>query len=253
MKASGTLTVSLLALLSAACATLPPRPVPLPEGQAALPAWHPEPAWNAIAKNERVVLEGKVVFSTGNARIGAAAEKVLAELVSFLGQNADVTRIRIEGHTDLRAGEEYNAKLSELRALAVADWLVDHGIDRDRIVAVAFGEGRPLWTGTSRAALGENRRAAFHVVEISGHRYEGEDPTAGGLALNVKSKEEREAEKRVGVVPRAEPVKVVVEGDVIKPAAKPKLRDPLEEEPPAPPPPAPPPAAEPSAKPAAAS
>jgi hypothetical protein len=178
-----------------------------------------------------------VVFETGRATLRPESLRVLNDLLAYLKANPDITRLRIEGHSDPRAGEDYNQKLSEKRALAVADWLVDNGIDHDRLLAVAFGELRPLWPPTSKEALQEDRRAEFHVAEINGNRFQGEDPTNGGLVLTVKSKAEREAERRKAPPPKLTVPPVKVELDVIKAIEAKKERDLLEEaEPPAAPP-----------------
>lgn len=225
-----------LPLAFAACAPVPPRPVPPQEVRSTPPQWYPQAPWTAEGASGRVFLEGKVVFDTGSARIRAESERVLNDLLAYLNANPDVTRLRVEGHTDPRAGEDYNQKLSEKRALAVADWLVDRGIDNDRILAVAFGKLRPLWPNRDSVALQEDRRAEFHVAEVSGNRFQGEDPTNGGVVLLVKSKAEREAESRKAPPPSTVIPPVKAERDVIKAVEDKKMRDLLDEpEPPAPP------------------
>jgi outer membrane protein OmpA-like peptidoglycan-associated protein len=219
-----------ISVLAAACSNVPPpRPVPPAEGTRNLPGWYPQAAWSADAANARVYLEGKIVFDTGKARIRPESEKVLNDLLAYLSANPDITRVRLEGHTDSRAAEEYNQDLSARRAIAVADWLVDHGLDHNRIVAVAFGELRPLWPNQGPTAMQENRRTAFHVAEVSGNRFRGEDPTSGGLVLDVKSKEQREADKLRGKVPDVKPPPVRVELDIIRPVEDKVIRDPLDE------------------------
>jgi outer membrane protein OmpA-like peptidoglycan-associated protein len=51
---------------------------------------------------------------------------------------------KIEGHTDALGTPDFNQDLSERRAAAVVDYLVERGIDRSRLVAVGYGETRPL-------------------------------------------------------------------------------------------------------------
>jgi len=224
---------SLLAL--AACAELPPpRPVPTHDVQPKPPAWYPEAPWTAEGADGRVYLQGKVVFDSGRATLRPESLRVLNDLLAYLNANPEITRLRVEGHTDPRAGEDYNQKLSERRALAVADWLVDRGIDHDRLLAVAFGEVRPLWPQKTKDALQENRRTEFHVAEVNGNRFQGEDPTNGGLVIYVKSKAEREAERKTAPPPKVTIPPVKVERDVIKAVEAKKERDLLEEpEPPA--------------------
>jgi hypothetical protein len=52
-------------------------------------------------------------------------------------------KIRIEGHTDSRGTDEYNADLSRRRANSVMKWLVDQGVEADRLSAKGFGERKP--------------------------------------------------------------------------------------------------------------
>jgi len=192
---------ALLAPLVFGCAsTLPPRPVPLPEGQPNLPGWYPEKPWTDQS-SQRVYLEGKVVFDTAHWTIRPESERVLKQLLEYLQANPDISRVRLEGHTDSRAGEEYNQKLSERRALAIADWLVDHGLDNMRLLAVAFGKSRPMRTNATADGRQENRRTEFRIAEVGGARFLGRDPTNGGLVLEVLSKEDRDRAKQVGKVP----------------------------------------------------
>ncbi|MCA9623686.1 MAG: OmpA family protein, partial [Myxococcales bacterium] len=185
------------------------------EGQPQLPPWFPEKPWTASGDDD-VFFEGKVVFDTAKSTIRPESEKVLQELLQWLKDNPQVSQVRLEGHTDSRAGEEYNQKLSERRALAVADWLVDHGLDNNRILAVAFGETAPLATNGSPVGRQENRRTSFYPAEVDGRRFLGKDPTNGGLVLTVLSKEEREALERKGEVPTFTPPPLKIERDVIK-------------------------------------
>ncbi|MBI4952507.1 MAG: OmpA family protein [Myxococcales bacterium] len=197
---------------------LPARPVPQPEEQAQMPAWFPENPWNQRQADDRLLLEGKVVFDTAKATIRPQSLPVLEKLYQFLVDNPDVSRIRLEGHTDARADEDYNQGLGERRAVAVADWLVDRGLDNMRLLAVSFGEGRPIAPNNTPAGMQENRRASFHIAELNGAQYHGKDPTNGGLVIEILSKEDRERMKQAGKVPTAADLpKVEIKGDVIEP------------------------------------
>jgi outer membrane protein OmpA-like peptidoglycan-associated protein len=211
------------------CASrVPPRPVPPHEARPQLPPWFPEEPWNARRKPERIFYFGKVLFDTDKSRIRPDAEIVLHKLLAWLQANPDISRVRLEGHTDFRAEEEYNLGLSERRSIAVADWLVDHGLDHNRLLAVCFGETRPIAPNDTAVGMQENRRTEFHVAEVSGNRFRGQDPANGGLVLTVLSKEEREAMARAAQVPVYKPPPFVPEGSIIKPyppAPKPKLSE----------------------------
>ncbi len=71
------------------------------------------------------------------------------------------TRIRVEGHTDSRGTAEYNMKLSQRRADAVANALIQRGVDPVRITTIGFGESQPV---SSNAAA--NRRVEIKITPI---------------------------------------------------------------------------------------
>jgi outer membrane protein OmpA-like peptidoglycan-associated protein len=200
------LAALVLTLIAAACGdnALPNVAVPKAEAQKPLPAWYPEAPWSATAGKSQVLIQGKVVFDTNKATIRPGSEKVLKTLLQFLNEHPEVTRLRIEGHTDARASEDVNMELSAKRSLAVADWLVDNGIDHTRVIAVGFGESRPLGPNDQEAGRSDNRRTEFHVAEVNGRPFAGKDPYNGGFALEVlsvaerkKKKEEEEKARRV--------------------------------------------------------
>jgi hypothetical protein len=179
---------------------LPNIPVPRADEMPAVPAWYPE-GWQG-GGSSRIYIEGKIVFETDKATILPESEKVLQKLLAFVNEHPEVTRMRIEGHTDSRADEDYNLQLSARRSLAVADWLVDHGVDHNRLIAVGFGKTRPIAPNDVAEGRQENRRTEFHVVEVNGRLFENRDPTAGGYVLDVQSAEDRRLAKERVAQPR---------------------------------------------------
>jgi OmpA-OmpF porin, OOP family len=196
------LTVTSLAL--AAFATLgcsdnrlPPVPVPKAELTSSLPKWYPEKAWTAKEGQSQIFIEGKIVFDTGSATIHkfGESEKVLKTLLQFVNDHPEVTRVRVEGHTDDRGDDGKNEELSAQRSLSVCNWLVDNGVSHLRLLAVGFGKRKPLGPNELAEGRAENRRTEFHVAEVDGKPYMGKDSTGGGLAIDVPSLEERKREE----------------------------------------------------------
>ena len=79
-------------------------------------------------------------------------------------ENAQV-RFVLEGHCDERGTDEYNLALADRRTQVVRQFLVDAGIDRDRMTTIALGEERPFDTGQSEAAWALNRRVHFVLIQ----------------------------------------------------------------------------------------
>ena len=223
------LAATLAATLTVGCTDtkLPPNPVPTPEMRRPMPDWFdPSARFDAKSGDTRIYIEGKIVFQTDKAIIRPESEAVLQKLLTFLKDRPDVTRIRIEGHTDSRASNEHNQELSAKRALAVADWLVDRGVDHLRLVAAGYGEDKPIAPNELADGRSENRRTEFHVMEVNGRPYGPPSALNGGMVLTVLSAEERE---RLRNPPKVEIAKVDFkkEGNVIKDS---KYKPPKKEE-----------------------
>lgn len=86
-------------------------------------------------------------------------EKVNAA-VQYLNTNPAHVMI-IEGHCDERGSNEYNVSLSEQRALAVKNYMMNLGITEDRIQTRAFGEENPVSLGIGEEIFRLNRRGEF--------------------------------------------------------------------------------------------
>ena len=85
----------------------------------------------------------------------------LDSIVDLLRQEPSLT-LTIEGHTDAYGSAEYNLELSRHRAVAVMRYLVGHGIDASRLVAVGKGKTSPM---TANPFDSRNRRVQFGNAE----------------------------------------------------------------------------------------
>lgn len=88
-------------------------------------------------------LAATVRFPDGGYELNAAGERLLTEVLQS-DQLAEGWPIVLRGHTDSEGDDRGNLFASRKRAEAVAGWLVDNGIDEDRIEVIAIGEQRPI-------------------------------------------------------------------------------------------------------------
>jgi outer membrane protein OmpA-like peptidoglycan-associated protein len=128
--------------------------------------------------DELVFENGEINFATGSHELeGDRTQQTLLSLARFLREHPEVD-LDVEGHTDSRGGDAYNRKLSDGRARALRDWLIEHGIDKARLVSHGYGKDRPRVAepaecrgNPSGPAWCEdrywrhNRRTEFHVTK----------------------------------------------------------------------------------------
>lgn len=102
-------------------------------------------------------------FVQGKAELSESAKFVLHDLAKVMQKNPDI-RLKLEGHTSAEGDAGFNQKLSEARAQAAVDFLIEHeGIDAARLEAEGKGSSEPKNTEDPYAP--ENRRTEFIVLE----------------------------------------------------------------------------------------
>lgn len=112
---------------------------------------------------KRFILKN-MFFATDKTKILPSSESALQELFKLLSDNPDI-RIRIIGHTDDVASDEYNQKLSEGRSKSVKKEMVDRGIDSKRIETAGHGEKDPIVANDSDEHRQMNRRVEIEILE----------------------------------------------------------------------------------------
>jgi len=98
-----------------------------------------------------------VVFSTGTADLSGASIATLNNIARIMRENPNL-EFEVGGHTDDRGDYQFNLNLSEQRAQAVRNYLVDQGIDANRLTARGYGPDRPQVNNDSAANRQKNRR-----------------------------------------------------------------------------------------------
>jgi len=110
-----------------------------------------------------VTLSNKALFDFDSADLRAESHTPLRQIAAVLSKYAK-TGLTIAGHTDDIGSIAYNILLSEHRAKAVADYLIDLGVSRQRIRIMGLGFERPLASNTSAEGRARNRRVEIHIV-----------------------------------------------------------------------------------------
>lgn len=130
-------------------APLPPPPPPTPE---------PTPP-----VKRRIVLRG-VNFDFDSAAIRPGGRPVLDHAAEILFEQAQV-RVLVAGHTDSVGADDYNMKLSIRRAEAVYRYLVNRGIDPERMRVEGYGESNPVASNETDAGRAQNRRVELQIQQ----------------------------------------------------------------------------------------
>jgi chemotaxis protein MotB len=123
---------------------------------------------------DRFVVPTDILFDSGSADLGPAAQAQMLKLAQTLNQvaaeipsNIDWI-LRIDGHTDKRpihtAQFPSNWELSTARAVAIVKYLVVHGIPANRLSANGFGQFQPLDPADTPAAFAKNRRIEIQLT-----------------------------------------------------------------------------------------
>lgn len=103
-----------------------------------------------------------VQFETGRSTLKAESFAVLEEIVQILKTYTDYV-LSIEGHTDSIGSATTNQSLSEKRAKACYDYMINAGIDASRLTYAGFGESVPIADNRYQAGREKNRRVEFKV------------------------------------------------------------------------------------------
>ena len=115
-----------------------------------------------------IVILQKVFFATNKDVIKKKSYPILEEVAQALNDNPQITLVEIEGHTDDRGRDNKNMSLSERRAGSVERFLVERGVDPQRLMSSGFGETMPLDTNSTKAGRAANRRVEFTILEVDG-------------------------------------------------------------------------------------
>ena len=135
----------------------PPPPAPKPEP--------PPPPKRVEVTADQIVIHDKILFEVDKAVIRTESYSLVDEITQVVKDNPQIKKLSIEGHTDGDGSEKYNQTLSDKRAAAVMQYLVDHGVPADRLASKGFGESKPIADNATAEGKEKNRRVEFIITE----------------------------------------------------------------------------------------
>jgi len=124
----------------------------------------------AVVTATEIRIGERIQFATGSADLLGDSQPVLSAVQRLLDEHPEIRKLRVDGHTDDTGDASFNDDLSRRRAAAVLRWLVEHGVDEERLTSEGFGSSKPIATNLTEQGRLENRRVAFTIVERAPRR-----------------------------------------------------------------------------------
>ncbi len=125
----------------------------------------PEPEPLAILTPEKIEISKRIHFEFEKAVIRPVSYPILEAVAKIMKENPQVKKIQVEGHTDSKGSDQYNLRLSQKRAAAVRNYLLEQGVEPGRLTAKGFGETQPRDTNETDLGRARNRRVEFTILE----------------------------------------------------------------------------------------
>lgn len=110
----------------------------------------------------RVTFDSAILFDFDSSMLRVSSQEQLRQMAEVFKKYPE-TEIVVAGHTDSRGPEDYNQKLSERRAKAVRDFLVDQGVSSARLTVIGYGEIRPVASNETDEGRRLNRRVELEI------------------------------------------------------------------------------------------
>ncbi|MEM8546584.1 MAG: OmpA family protein [Pseudomonadota bacterium] len=104
-----------------------------------------------------------VNFGSNSDELLGGSERVLLDAAATLAKNSDLV-VEVAGHTDSDGAAAYNESLSERRARAVRNFLVENGANAANLTVRGYGESQPIADNGTAAGKAENRRVELRLL-----------------------------------------------------------------------------------------
>jgi len=132
----------------------------------------PDETVAAPEANETEFVSENIRFAFDSFQLSAQSRRILNSNVEYLNTNPRIT-VTVEGYCDERGTDAYNLALGERRAKSVKDFLVNMGVEADRLNTVSYGEERPIAFDHEEASWAKNRRVQLVLSDFPEGRISG--------------------------------------------------------------------------------
>ena len=119
-------------------------------------------------QKDRIEIKDKVYFDTNKTTIQKRSFKLLDQVAKVILEHPELEKVWIEGHTDERGSNLYNAELSQRRAESVREYLIKKGVAPQRLEARGMGRTLPVAPNTTEKGRAANRRVEFLTTPREG-------------------------------------------------------------------------------------
>lgn len=116
----------------------------------------------ALKKDTKIEFNN-ITFETNSSDLNTNSYLELDKIIDLLNKNPNIN-VEISAHTDDVGSESYNLNLSEKRAKSVVNYLVDHDVNSNRLIAKGYGESQPLVANNSEQNRAKNRRVELKII-----------------------------------------------------------------------------------------
>ena len=120
---------------------------------------------SVVIKNKVIQITKKIQFKTDSDEIDPVSFGLCDEIAAVIVDHQELKQVEIQGHTDDRGKRDYNVDLSERRAASVRRYLIDAGVESDRLTSKGFGPDQPIAPNITAGGRAQNRRVEFHIVD----------------------------------------------------------------------------------------
>lgn len=128
-----------------------------------------------VGEGVKLTMDNNLLFDFGSSVLLPTTKTSLRTVADNLKKDTQI-ELLVEGNTDSIGSNEFNKKLSEMRARAVSNFLITEGISSNRIKVVGMGEGNPIASNSTEMGRQQNRRVEIGIFASEQMKKEAGSP-----------------------------------------------------------------------------